>query len=477
MPGAGRVISRTKLTHNEGSHNALSGDALLANEGLRAALASSALNSATLQSAPPPTPEYAALTSELTKYIVSCALAPAPDRTVSDGTTTYDGELGLCDQWFDERPSPLCQQIVSACVLARVNALKHRVVISLRGTPAALFPLQDSVAVETELRDKTFVASTQNECAPDGDMTRNCGWKAWHVGRCTAGHTVTVCTGANGSPDCGCSAASPTDLPMLRVCKGLYACDDPSGTPAAGAVPEYAGLVAEGPACGASAGSPLQFVCPNNGPLVDPGQPSGPRHGYFSLMMTSQSPAATVPAESAVSFIDATDPTDTVKYPAPEADVFTYREGAFFGNIFSSTTIDDKANLYKQSLPGDLYACYSNEWSCGLAHLTDRFCAGAGSPVALEAGQECDEVATMAGPVLREPCFFNRPVPCAGSAPHNCASDHVEPGDYYMGCRGTPEGTVWLEPITVYLNHPCDVSLDGKCGLSAIGKTATIEPQ
>src|SRR5262249_9848139 len=138
---------------------------------------------------------------------------------VSIPNDTWSGELGLCPDWSQSPPGDDCLEIVSSCVLARVNKEGHRVIISVRGEPKELFPLQASVPVQKELRNHDMVQSLiDQDCMgyqplpATGDATRNCGWWPLQVGRCQASQMVTVC---------------PSDsATMLRVCKGLYGCDD-----------------------------------------------------------------------------------------------------------------------------------------------------------------------------------------------------------------------------------------------------------
>jgi hypothetical protein len=424
-------------------------------------------------------------TQDLMQYIVSCALAPgrsvvppvSPDAGLvldpggctappgaSDGwrsTAPWPGELGLCDAWATAPPSVACQQIVSSCVLARVNAVNKRVIISLRGAPTELFPLQPQVAVETQYRERTTDPSTlpapltpihsfEPTCVSSlaGDPTRNCAWAPLYVGRCTAGDAVKVCAGAMSAAGaaCQCDRSDP-QAPMLRVCKGLYGCDDGTGAPApAGPPPVYAGFLGDAPAC-----ESLEFVCPDDGPLVDTSpdaSATGQRYGYFSVMAAPQAP---LPTDAGVDAgMDAgTNLTFSFtfpgEYPAPEVDAFTYREGAFYGNLFDSKPTEP---LF---LPEDLFACYSDTWTCGLALMTGRFCAGAGASSAL-----CQDAGGV--PAQVNGCFDQDvPRPCSGGADPTCQSGDGGPADYYQLCAGGSGGCAWSLPITVYLNHPCDL--------------------
>jgi hypothetical protein len=76
------------------------------------------------------------------KYVVSCAL-PAGQTvnfTVDGVTYSYPGELGLAPQWGLNGGTcdASCQEWVSACVMARVDYLSEKVLISMRGAAPAL---------------------------------------------------------------------------------------------------------------------------------------------------------------------------------------------------------------------------------------------------------------------------------------------------------------------------------------------------
>ena len=76
------------------------------------------------------------------KYIVSCAL-PAGRQVsfVADGVSySYPGELGLAPEWelTNGTCNKSCQQWVSACVMARVDYLGEKVLISARGDTSVL---------------------------------------------------------------------------------------------------------------------------------------------------------------------------------------------------------------------------------------------------------------------------------------------------------------------------------------------------
>jgi hypothetical protein len=77
--------------------------------------------------------------AELMKYIVSCALPAGQSVAAPDGRQ-WQGEMGLAPAWRDRALNTDEQRLLSACLLARTNALGVRVGISMRapgGAPTA----------------------------------------------------------------------------------------------------------------------------------------------------------------------------------------------------------------------------------------------------------------------------------------------------------------------------------------------------
>jgi hypothetical protein len=68
---------------------------------------------------------------EFFEYLVSCALPEGEAMTWQ--SQTWPGELGLCPAWKTSAPDLACQELVSSCLLARINAYGETVQISLRG--------------------------------------------------------------------------------------------------------------------------------------------------------------------------------------------------------------------------------------------------------------------------------------------------------------------------------------------------------
>lgn len=356
--------------------------------------------------------------NELMEVIVSCALDPEEEvkAKIDTETFTWRGKLGLCGKesplgnWGGGPPTQGCLEVVSGCVLARMNALDRQVPISIRGQDASLFVLRDKVRVERELRDRAPIKSFEpcTTDATDGER-RDCGWQAAYVGRCEPGASVTLQR-----------EGSPATQPMVRVCRGIYGCNhDQPDIASLPELPGYAGFVA-----GFAEEEEISFPCP-------PGE-------RFSVMLAPPDLKETLPPELDV----APSPGTPARYPAKEEDVFTYREGAFFGDIFKG--------------PKNRYACYSDIWSHGRAHLADRLCAGPSE----------------------EDCLPHEPLPCRAAPDSDelpapaytqvCFGESEAPGSAYLDCEGKRRPrSPWEHGVTVFLSDPCALSSDSKlCSLA-----------
>jgi hypothetical protein len=454
--GSGARSTRTSLTHNDLHHNSLRADVLTANAALRARLATSALNQRTFEELQADgiafgvNDESKSMTMDLMEYVVSCALLPEAEVKVAE--TTWRGELGLCSEWATDVPDDACLSRVSSCVIARVNARNRKVIISMRGESMPrgpdLFPLQRRVPVEQELREEggTPIHSFR-DCSGDA-APPDCGFEPLYVGMCNAGEEVTVCAG--GTCDCSAPISEPDLSVTLRVCKGLYGCDstpfDASTYPGQlKDTPTYAGRLEDAHAACADAMSQkrpaVTFTCPANGPVLN-----GSQRGYYSVMIapgngaSSRRPSSPVPKAVKDGVVDT-----RRTYPAREVDVFTYREGAFYGNLFSTSA---KLDTNPTMLSGDTYACFGERWADGLATFADRFCA------------------------LDAVCFDHTPMGCFQPKGDRCESDSGMPGEFYERCSGIAvppaRPAEWAAPITVYLNGPCDLS--DKCDVDPLSK-------
>ncbi|WP_437754857.1 hypothetical protein [Sorangium sp. So ce1389] len=367
---------------------------------------------------------------ELLEYVVSCALDS--DRSVRGSK----GEFGLCGasavahgNWFEAAPSRDCKEVVTACVLARVNSKGKKVRISARSTQnpndRALFTLARVVPVEREYREhgvtgaKSFSACPER--TPEWTSARECGWSGRNVGTCGPGEPVTL----RPSP-------ATRDPLMVRVCKGIHGCDSassPTGRWYAGHVAE--GILSSDPRIRALHGAraELSFICPSSGA-------AGP--WSFAVMVAPPELSRPLPAAADVALSAA---GVYRRYPASEEEVFTVREGAFYGNLFASVTTGAPSTAM---LSHDQYACYSDVWTSPMAHMADRLCAGPEAP-----------------------CFVNLPGPCLMTSGHDGLCEGKLDGSYY-GCAAPveEEGDAPAEPrrsnhvVTVYLNHPCDLASD-----------------
>lgn len=74
------------------------------------------------------------------RYAVECALDSNESVTkVVDGVShTFEGHVGLAPEWKDDACDDDCQQWVSACLLARVNASGEEVTLWMQGDHPAL---------------------------------------------------------------------------------------------------------------------------------------------------------------------------------------------------------------------------------------------------------------------------------------------------------------------------------------------------
>ncbi|XYH92723.1 hypothetical protein ACMHYB_33220 [Sorangium sp. So ce1128] len=356
-------------------------------------------------------------TREVMSYLVSCALEQGQSVSYTDTRTgetyTFPGEIGICPQWgvqgvHEGSGGAKCRQLVTACLLALVNPTGQSITLSMRGQafpehrPGLLLP-GPSVRVGTATEDDDAIASF-GPCKTDArGMARNCGWTAEHVGSCSPGSTVYI--GAGGEPleDCDDDLSAllgrSDDDTVLRVCNGIHGCN--AGSPAHIAQSEVH--------CSGRRQPALRFQCPSSGyfslmsgPRVsrrDGGAPgrdgaSAPRRsGGFSV---ASRPSAIdidmLPTDGLI--IDEPPPFRPAVYPAAEADVFRWREGAFYGNFWSENPlhskftaamneVDEDGTFHPAPVSGEpvfqhAFACTGEFWNDQIAYQKDRLCAGPG---------------------------------------------------------------------------------------------------
>jgi len=376
-------------------------------------------------------------TREFLRYAVACALGPDQSLEVdsSDGAHVMGGELGLCPQWGagNGSASIACQERVSACLLLFNNPLAVTVPVSVRGQKddANHLILGTRVKPVTVVADKGGMdpappISSFASCTPGArGVDTNCGYDrsddlTGYVGTCTTGEPVRVSTGAAcTSPAIGSSSGDT----VLRVCDGLRGCDAGSS----------AVLAANDDACGGLF-SHATFTCPTS--------------GVYSVMLAGWDRDAAITAYAA----SASSTPAAVKYPALEIDLFSIREGAFFGNIFRrdalrvSYTYDANGQGFvghprapsPNQFPtpyGAMFACHDASYTRGAAYLSKRLCsAGLGACAAQPVG----DCATM----------------CAAAAP---------PPSRYGAVGACSYAGTWSWPMTSFLHSRNDV-LGPLCG-------------
>ncbi|WP_441285838.1 hypothetical protein ACSRUE_25350 [Sorangium sp. KYC3313] len=422
-------------------------------------------------------------TREVMDYLVACALEQGQSVSYTDTSTgeefTFDGKIGICPVWAVDKAGPKCQQLVSACMLSLVNALGRSITVSLRGQafpehrPGLLTPAS-SVRVVTTTEDGDAIPSFRRCEVESHGASRSCGWTAQHVGSCTPGSTVFIATGEAPLTDCADDPASAAGLPasdtVLRVCSGIRGCDagssdhiDPSAV-----------------RCDGRTEPALRFVCPQSGyfslmsgprtsgragPLAPGGGVAAALERNRRFSVSSHPRPSPPPPPGTVSINEAT--FRPAVYPAAEVDVFGWREGAFYGNLWGDeplhprlavgmNEVDEKGKFHPapthsefsgQAIYQHAFACTGEYWTDHAAYVGERLCAGAEG--------EVDCVATSVG-ACDESLLVAECPPL-----HQCSVDDgglVEGDRDFQQCKGG--GRTWRHPITVFLNHPSDVVRD-----------------
>lgn len=364
------------------------------------------------------------------KYLVGCSLCTG--QSVSWGGIEFHGEAGVCPEWQSLAPgetlSAQCQQAVSSCMLGRNNSIGARVPLSVRGDDS-LRGGDLSLRAAAQMSGWTYRPSTGdvasvNACdpaSPEWGVGRDCGWKSEGVFRCTPGWPFTVAAGAPAEPSCsGTVYGSIVSGDMiLRVCSGLSTCD------ASAALEDSEGLE-----CPAYRYKPtISNICPASGLVTVMSAP------YYSAYRGE--------VNLGVSGL----------WPASEMSLFTVREGAFFGTLFDPDALayDVKWNPPTQSQKitppksstspkvvfNRMYACADERWVDGFAYLwgadrRGRVCALGYCATA------------WAGVCQREAA---------------CTPDDVSDREL-RACR-SPDGEVWPETMTTFLQRECDLTSKG----------------
>jgi alpha-tubulin suppressor-like RCC1 family protein len=394
-------------------------------------------------------------------FLVRCALSPEQSvswqHPVTGDMHTWTGERSFCPEWHDGSiaDDTACQELVSACLLATNNFYGEQVRISMRGIrKGAPLPLEEAASAGVLHDIDSVLDCPAGE--PAGDASRNCGWKAEQVGTCRPGSNIQL----DAADSC------QGDM-MVRVCDGINACDPAPDTKAS---------------TDFCAGDPLELTCPES--------------GQFAVMSAPSKPGAdgsiAVAATRAI-------------YPVAEPQLFSVREGAFFGNIFLGpegidkrigVSVEDGQVIYSftpdaTQPPNDypiyntkcsdieevnesdlrsashaqfiaqvqdqltediivyprLYTCSDPGWTDGYGYAAKRVCTG------LSGKQMC-----AAKPV--GPCWDS-----LGAQQNQCTSDDSsDRGDRDYGGCADPLGTMWQHPVTVFLDDPCSVVKES-CGV------------
>ncbi|MCE9671540.1 hypothetical protein LY474_27410 [Myxococcus stipitatus] len=368
-------------------------------------------------------------------YLVGCALGPGDVvewKSRAGEVHVFTGEANLCPEWATGAPGKECLGYVSACLLSRNNAYGVTVEISLRAEDPR-DPLRFNPTGDPRAWSPLFLP-----CDTSGvGLGPECGWVGEGVGACAPGAKVTVGAGGPFPDTCTGTIGSSSGHRVLRVC------ERPEGCHASDALAE-----SEKDGCGGTAPT-ATFTCP--------------RGGRYSLMSAPYDRAA--PPGSWVR------PAATSgRYPFAPFGAFTFREGAFFGNLFNPGALDVEVLLnldnYQTSLsiPGysgtpylDVHACYGKDWVQGDVHLRSRICANA--EVGREAAYGC--LARTVGP-----CEPDSRSPLAPSCAVNDGAQVWGDGDFEacVDGEGLPQG----EPITTFLNSACDALPEGDrtvCGV------------
>jgi hypothetical protein len=264
-------------------------------------------------------------------YLVGCAL-PRPseggptnkwDDPVSGNTVTWEGDFGLCPSWQTNPMDQKCQELLSACLLARNNALDREVLISVRGAreqvDGSIAPLPLEYPAQGGEPRESHVESFETPCA--SPMTSpmnpedNCqGWESHYIGSCRAMDTVKVSV----TVDSGISGT-----PLFRICHGVSGCDyvDPASRPPPPLDPRKFPHV-ESSTCSPGTTCDISFQCSDK--------------QAFTLMYANVTPRDLMPPgfTVAVKRKDTAGVFQGIPYPATEEQAFPWQEGAFYGNVF-----------------------------------------------------------------------------------------------------------------------------------------------
>jgi hypothetical protein len=421
------AISANAISANAISANAISANAISANAISANAISANAISANGLIIGEVDHPDlvlalHDPYAQEFMKYLVSCALEPKQQVTYTDPFTgqkhAWNGALALCPSWLAKAPDQACQERVSACLLARQNAFAQPVQLSLRGHDAVgPIALGSSVG---QFSWKLGPSPVQSHAACRGGRhgaQRACGFWPGEVGVCTPGDKVVLEGFCQSRP-------LAADRGVFRVCDGQNGCDPKDAEHLLSIDGDCDRLV------------DIVFQCPVS--------------GQFSVMVGADDPRVAI----AVS-------VSGPGYPASEAAVFRWREGAFYGNLFGQKNLAPDAPRVRVNpetgvveelapdgdtwVPGrsasekwrglffpNMWACWSDNWAYPSAYLLRRVCAGPNADAC---------VATPVGPCSKV-----------------CQTQDDGPkGDFdYQFCTDGV-GQLWEHALTPLLAAPCDL--------------------
>lgn len=324
------------------------------------------------------------------QYLVGCAL-DANQRIGWTNPWTQEvfiakGQLGICPEWGhpqdpakpqNGRASERCQELVSACLLARVNKFGVAVPLSLRGEDTSTkFKTAPATPVTETASNSTDKIASFNACPTQMYNDRDCGWRPLYVGKCIPNTEVTVGAGAPSPKKCGTTpiGSSTADM-MLRVCEGIRGCDRG----------DKAFLKFNDDACAPKREPAVDFTCPASGLYSVMEAP------YNSTSTGTASPAA-IPASA------------EQVYPAPEKKVFVVEEGATYGNIFKPSKLATEVYInfnaqvpypvypttrVEGSVYRDMWACQASSYSAEAMKLKARVCMDTGYDCAAKVVGNC----------------------------------------------------------------------------------------
>jgi uncharacterized protein (TIGR03382 family) len=282
----------------------------------------------------------------LMNELVRCALGKKDGSPDSFEEIWYDnpqtqqkerwyGQLGLCQHsepeigdWRKGPPTRACQELVTACIMARVNASEKSVPVMLHAAPSALQP--DTLFANTQIahaehRFREIIPGIDPgegqlipSFEPQDGVSHDRGWREDAVGKCD-GSAGRIALAIPDPAICGSTE--------VRVCAGINGCltgweYHRSRLNGLG-IPYSKRITTQTGAC---LTQPVRFECPTD---VGVG-------GYYSVMVRSSRISQPLPPPPPPSLFAPLLHLQqgSGEYPLRSDHVFTFMEGAYFGNLF-----------------------------------------------------------------------------------------------------------------------------------------------